>query len=60
MGLRVSDFNINELKGKRILSMKIDAGNESTITVEGEAGKPERHRIPAVLVHMLDWYAKAA
>lgn len=60
MGLRVSDFNLDNLKGKRILSMRIDPGNESYVTVEGKGGDKERHRLPAVLVHLLDWYCDAA
>lgn len=60
MGLRVKDFNLNELKGKEILEMRIDPANESTITVLDKDGKKLRRRLPTSLVHMLDWYCNAA
>ena len=60
MGLRASDFNLDELKGKEIIEMRIDTANESTITVADRDGKTIRRRLPAHLVHLLDWYAQAA
>lgn len=59
MGLKVSDFNLDELKGKEILAMRIDPANESTITVVDKKGTKLRRRLPAQLVHMLDWYCSA-
>jgi len=59
MGLKVSDFNINELKGKDILEMRIDVENESTVTFADKAGKTTRRRIPAPLAHLMEWYCSA-
>lgn len=59
MGLKVSDFNLDELRGKEIVEMRIDPANESTITVEGKDGTHLRRRLPAPLVHMLNWYCNA-
>jgi hypothetical protein len=59
MGLRVQDFNLNELKGKDILQMRIDAANESTITVADKDGNKLRRRLPIQLVRMLEWYCSA-
>lgn len=60
MGLKVKDFNLNDLKGKEITEMLIHPGHESTVTVQNKDGSTERHRMPSVLVNLLDWYANAA
>jgi hypothetical protein len=63
MGLRVSNDVLDRIKGKRIISMKIDPANESTVTIADRQGNTERLRLPASLVHLLDWhdrYAQAA
>ena len=58
MGLRASDFNLEVLKGKDIVGMRVDRRNESTITLlDKKTGKTERHRIPATLVRLLEFYA---
>lgn len=59
MGLKVSDFDLNELRGKEILEMRIDPQNESTIKVANKDGSTFRRRIPAPLVKMLDWYCNS-
>ena len=60
MGLKASDFSLDEIKGKEIVEMRIDTSNESTITLMNKDGSTFRRRMPAPLVHMLDWYATAA
>ena len=56
MGLKASDFNVKALKGKEIVSMKIDTANESTVTVMNKKGETERHRLPASVINMLEFY----
>jgi hypothetical protein len=60
MGLKVSDFSLDELKGVDILEMKVDITNESTVLFQNKDGKLIRRRMPAHLVHMLEWYCNAA
>lgn len=57
MGLSVKSFDINELKGAKVIGMKIDSANESTVTLQyNKTGTTKRMRIPASLRRVMEFY----
>ena len=57
MGLKASDFDWKDLKDKEIVQLRINRGHESTVTVRGKDGTTERHRLPAVVIDLMETYA---
>jgi len=57
MGLKASDFDWRDLKGKKIVDLNINSANESTVTVEDrKTGITSRLRIPAAVRHLMEAY----